>query len=235
MLLALHNVDSGYEHVKVLHGVSLEVGEGESVAVVGANGAGKTTTLRVLMRLLPIWRGSLHFADQDISSSPAHALARLGIGYVPEGRGVLTTLTVRENLEMGAHNRRARSALDVTMAEVCDLFPALTSRMPEPAGNLSGGQQQILSIGRALMCRPRLLVLDEPSLGLSPAIVDQVFQALENLQRDGQSILLVEQSVKRVLKLCSRAYVLEQGRVLLAGTSAEVESDPRVRKAYLGL
>ena len=234
-MLKMHNVDSGYEQVKVLHGVSLEVGEGESVAVVGANGAGKTTTLRVLMRLLPMWRGSLHFADQDISSSPAHALARLGIGYVPEGRGVLTTMTVRENLEMGAQTRSARSTLDVTLAEVCDLFPALTGRMPEPAGNLSGGQQQMLSIGRALMCHPRLLVLDEPSLGLAPTIVDQVFEALENLKRDGQSILVVEQNVKRVLKLCSRAYVLEHGRVLLAGPSADVESDPRVRKAYLGL
>lgn len=235
MMLEVCEVVTGYEGVKVLQGIDLVVAERETVAVLGANGAGKTTTLRAIMRQLPLWSGSVCLFGEDLTHAAGYMPARLGVGYVPEGRGMLASLTVRENLEMGAYARRARPALRDSLQRVLALFPSLSSRLSHRAANLSGGQQQMLAIGRALMTSPQLIILDEPSLGLAPAIVDQVYESLAALKATGQAILLVEQNIHRALALCDRAYVLEHGRVIVSGDTASVRQDARVQTAYLGL
>lgn len=234
-MLEVCAVTTGYEGVQVLDGIDLTVAERETVAVLGANGAGKTTTLRAVMRQLPLWSGTVRLLGEDLTRAAGYIPARLGVGYVPEGRGMLTSLTIRENLEMGAYARRARPQLRDNLERVLELFPLLRSRLSDRAASLSGGQQQMLAIGRALMTSPRLVVLDEPSLGLAPAVVDQVYDALATLKAGGQAILLVEQNVGKALALCDRAYVLEQGRVVLSGDTGSVRRDTRVRTAYLGL
>ncbi len=234
-MLEVRGLTTGYEGVEVVHGVDLAVGEVETVAVLGANGAGKSTMLRAIMRQLPLWSGSVRFLDRDLTRARAFAPAHAGMVYVPEGRGMLASLSVRENLEMGAYPPRARVDFARNLERVLALFPALASRLGDAAGNLSGGQQQMLAIGRALMASPRLVVLDEPSLGLGPQIVSQVYAALAELKAAGQAILLVEQAVGKALALSDRAYVLERGRVVLAGPSREVKDDKLLRDAYLGL
>lgn len=234
-MLEVSEVIAGYEGVKVLQGIDLVVAERETVAVLGANGAGKTTTLRAIMRQLPLWSGTVRLLGEDLTDAAGYMPARIGVGYVPEGRGMLASLTVRENLEMGAYAPRARPALQDNLQHVLELFPPLGPRLSHRAANLSGGQQQMLAIGRALMTSPRLIILDEPSLGLAPAIVDQVYEALAALKAAGQAILLVEQNIHRALALCDRAYVLEQGRVIVSGDTARVQQDARVQKAYTGL
>jgi len=234
-MLEVNDLVTGYDGVEVVHGVDLAVKDGETVCMLGANGEGKSTILRAIMRQIPCWRGSVRFLGVDITNAKAFVPAHVGIGYVPEGRGMLASLSVRENLEMGAHPRDARAAFARNLERVLSLFPALTSRLGDAAANLSGGQQQMLAIGRALMSSPKLLLLDEPSLGLAPQIVSQVYGALTELKSSGQAILLVEQTVGKALALSDRAYVLDGGKVVLTGLSDKVRNDELLRNAYLGL
>jgi branched-chain amino acid transport system ATP-binding protein len=234
-MLEISGIRTGYEGVEVIHGVDLAVNEGETVCVLGANGAGKSTMLRAIMRQLPLWAGSVRFLGQDLTGAKAFVPAHRGMGYVPEGRGMLASLTVRENLEMGAYPSRAQASFAVNLERVLALFPVLEPRLEDAAGNLSGGQAQMLAIGRALMSSPRLLLLDEPSLGLAPQVVGQVYAILGQLKTAGQAILLVEQAVGKALSLSDRAYVLERGRIVLSGLCEQVRNDKLLRDAYLGL
>jgi len=234
-MLEVSGIRTGYEGVEVVHDVDLAVNEGETVCVLGANGAGKSTMLRAIMRQLPLWGGSVRFLGEVLTDAKAFVPAHHGMGYVPEGRGMLASLTVRENLEMGAYPLRAQASFAANLERVLALFPALMPRLEHAAGDLSGGQAQMLAIGRALMASPKLLVLDEPSLGLAPQIVAQVYVVLGQLKAEGQAILLVEQTVGKALALSDRAYVLDRGRVVLCGRCAEVKSDKLLRDAYLGL
>ena len=234
-MLEVSGIRTGYEGVEVVHDVDLAVNEGETVCVLGANGAGKSTMLRAIMRQLPLWRGSVCFLGEVLTDAKAFVPAHHGMGYVPEGRGMLASLTVRENLEMGAYPLRAQASFAANLERVLALFPALMPRLEHAAGDLSGGQAQMLAIGRALMASPKLLVLDEPSLGLAPQIVAQVYVVLGQLKAEGQAILLVEQTVGKALALSDRAYVLDRGRVALCGPCAEVRNDKLLRDAYLGL
>jgi len=232
--LELEDVTARYGPVTALHGVSLSVGEGEAVAVLGANGAGKTTTLRAISGAVRR-SGRIAFAGQSIARSSPEATARAGIAHVPEGRGTLTDLTVRENLRLGAYTRRDRAAIKEDEARVLGYFPRLRERRDQRAGTLSGGEQQMLALARALMLRPRLLLLDEPSLGLAPIVVQEVLHTIRELNRRGLTILLVEQNVAVSLRLSHRAYVLENGRVVLDGRGQALLKDERLKVAYLGL
>ena len=234
-MLEVSGIRTGYEGVEVVHDVDLAVNEGETVCVLGANGAGKSTMLRAIMRQLPLWSGSVRFLGEVLTDAKASVPAHHGMGYVPEGRGMLASLTVRENLEMGAYPLRAQASFAANLERVLSLFPALKPRLEHAAGDLSGGQAQMLAIGRALMGSAKLLLLDEPSLGLAPQIVAQVYVVLGQLKTEGQAILLVEQTVGKALALSDRAYVLDRGRVVLCGRCAEVKSDKLLRDAYLGL
>ncbi len=234
-MLEVSGIRTGYEGVEVVHGVDLFVGEGETVCVLGANGAGKSTMLRAIMRQLPLWAGGIRFLGQTLTTAKAFVPAHHGMGYVPEGRGMLASLTVRENLEMGAYPSRAQASFSGNLERVLALFPALVPRLQNAAGDLSGGQAQMLAIGRALMSAPKLLLLDEPSLGLAPQIVGQVYVVLGQLKAAGQAILLIEQAVSKALALSDRAYVLDGGRVVLSGASGHVKDHKLLREAYLGL
>ena len=234
-MLELRDVVCGYGRVTALKGLSLSVGEGELVALIGANGAGKTTTLKAITGLLPLRRGTMALDGERLDGlSPARVVGR-GIAHVPEGRQLFPTMTVRENLELGAASRESRTRRAETLDWVLRLFPRLAERTGQLAGTLSGGEQQMCAIGRGLMARPRLLMLDEPSLGLAPVIVKQIFENLAQINREGTTILLVEQNVGRALGLAHRAYVLESGRIALSGTSAQLLASPHVKQAYLGL
>jgi len=234
-LLRLDGLEVGYGALTAVRDVSLEVGTGEVVALIGANGAGKTTTLKAITGLLPLRRGWMTLDGERLDGlSPARVVGR-GIAHVPEGRQLFPTMTVRENLELGAAGRESRMRRAETLAWVLRLFPRLAERAVQLAGTLSGGEQQMCAIGRGLMARPRLLMLDEPSLGLAPVIVKQIFENLAQINREGTTILLVEQNVGRALGLAHRAYVLESGRIVLSGTSAELLASPHVKQAYLGL
>lgn len=235
LLLELDRVSTGYGDIQVLHGVSAEVYEGEIVALLGANAAGKTTTLRLISGLIPAWEGEVRFEGRPITRLPAEKRVELGIVQVPEGRRLFPFMTVRENLLLGAYNYRARDQVRANLERVLQLFPVLAERQGQLAGSLSGGEQQMCAIGRALMARPRLLMLDEPSLGLAPIVVRHIYEILPAIRDSGVTILLVEQNVKEVLRLADRAYVLENGRVVLAGLSEQVREDERLRRAYLGL
>jgi branched-chain amino acid transport system ATP-binding protein len=234
-MLEVSGIRTGYEGIEVVHGVDLSVSEGETVCVLGANGAGKSTMLRAIMRQLPLWGGSVRFLGQALTDAKAFVPAHHGMGYVPEGRGMLASLTVRENLEMGAYPLRAQASFTVNLERVLALFPALVPRLEHAAGDLSGGQAQMLAIGRALMGSPKLLLLDEPSLGLAPQIVGQVYAVLGQLKTAGQAILLIEQAVGKALALSDRAYVLDRGRVVLSGPCEEVQKNKLLHDAYLGL
>ncbi|HZD88850.1 MAG TPA: ABC transporter ATP-binding protein [Pseudolabrys sp.] len=232
-MLEIEDVVSRYGRVEALHGVSLEVAAGEIVTLIGNNGAGKTTLMRVISGVQPKARGRLRFDGEDIERLPAHARVAVGIAQVPEGRQVFAPLSVEDNLRLGAYRRSAGKG--DALARVYDLFPVLKERRASAAGNLSGGQQQMLAMGRALMSDPRLLLLDEPSMGLAPALVDQILDAVMTLRNTGVTILLVEQNVVAALAIADRAYVIETGRIVLNGGSGDLARDPRVREAYLGL
>ena len=233
-LLELEGVEARYGPVKALRGVTLSVGEGEVVAVLGANGAGKTTTLRAISGAVRR-SGRIVFAGRSISRSSPEAVARLGIAHVPEGRATLTELSVRENLRLGAYVRRDRSAVREDERRVLRLFPWLERRSDQRAGTLSGGEQQMLALARALMLRPRLVLLDEPSLGLAPVVVSEIFGIVRELnEQDGLAVLVVEQNAVLALEASSRAYVLEVGRVAVAGQSDELRRHEAVRRSYLG-
>ena len=234
-MLTVENLEVSYGDVRALDGVSLEVAEGAIVAIVGANGAGKTTLIRTIAGMLRPLRGGIMLRGESIAGLPSHRVCNLGIGQVAEGRQVFPTLTVLENLEMGAMLPRARAEQARNLERVFALFPKLAERTGQAAGTLSGGEQQMLAIGRCLMGKPDLVMFDEPSLGLAPTIVQDVLKTIRDLNREGLTCVLVEQNVAVSLKLASRAYVLENGRVTLSGTGEELLADDRVRQAYLGM
>jgi len=234
-MLRVENLDVFYGDVQALNGVSLDIEEGAIVAIVGANGAGKTTLIRAIAGMQRRLRGRIVYRGTDIAGWPSYRVCNLGIGQVAEGRQVFPTLTVAENLDIGAMLPRARAARIKNKERVLALFPVLAERARQAAGTLSGGEQQMLAIGRCLMGAPDLIMFDEPSLGLAPAIIHDVLNTIRELNRDGITCLLVEQNVAQSLKLASRAYVLENGRVTLSGSGAELLADDRVRSAYLGL
>ena len=234
-MLTLEGVDAFYGDLQALHGVSLEVRAGELMALVGANAAGKTTTLRVISGTLPARGGRVLFDGQDLAAMPAHLRVAQGIVQVPEGRRLFPFMTVHENLLLGAHAPEARAQQDASLDYVLRLFPVLKDRATQLAGSLSGGEQQMCAIGRALMARPRLLMLDEPTLGIAPVLVQRIFETVAAINRDGVTILLVEQNVRRALALAHRAVALENGRVVLSGPARELLADDRLKKAYLGM
>ena len=234
-MLELRNVTAGYGAFTALWDVSLSVGAGEAVAVVGPNGAGKTTLLRVVSGLLPSRSGELELGGERLTGRKAHEVVARGIAHVPEGRRIFPALTVADNLKMGAFLPAARRRFDESLARVYDLFPVLAERRSQRAGSLSGGEQQMLAIGRAIMSRPKLILLDEPSMGLAPVLVLRLFDLIWRVREEGYTILVVEQNVRQVLKIVDRAYLLEVGRIRMEGRAAELSEDEFVRKAYVGL
>jgi len=233
-MLEVENVEAGYGPIRALDGVSLHVAEGELVAIIGANGAGKTTLLMAISGIVPTRRGQVRFVGRPITGLEPHEIVRLGVGHAPEGRRIFPRLSVRENLELGGFTRPDRAEMRRDIDEVCGLFPVLGSRLGQMGGTLSGGEQQMLALGRALVGRPRLLLLDEPSLGLAPLVVAKIFEVIGGLSARGIAVVLVEQNARAALKLASRGYVLETGRITLTGSGSELASDRRVRDAYLG-
>ena len=233
-LLQVRGLRVDYGHIAAVKGVDLDLADGQITTLVGANGAGKSTTLLALSGLLKKTAGTVRFEGEDISRWPPHRIVARGLVQVAEGRATLTTLTVRENLELGAYSGRSRGTRGADLERVCAMFPRLGERADALAGTLSGGEQQMLAIGRALMAHPRLLLLDEPSMGLAPIIVQDIFRRLRELNEAGLTIFLIEQNVKQALKIAHRAYVIETGRVVLEGAGRELLDDPRVQAAYLG-
>src|SRR5215467_7972900 len=234
-MLSLSGVSASYGSVPAVQNVSIEVGEGEAVGLLGANGAGKSTTLRAISGLVRLTAGSIKFLGTDITSLPPYKITELGIAHVPEGRQVFPEMTVQENLEIGAYVPSAKAQRSETLELVFGIFPVLAERRRQLAGTMSGGEQQMLAVGRGLMLKPRLLMLDEPSLGLAPVITDVTFQKIREIHKMGTAILLVEQNVSRALGLVQRAYVLESGKVIMNGTSAELANNKQVQAAYLGI
>lgn len=233
-LLTVDNLTTGYGPIEVLHGITLEVRSGEIVSLIGANGAGKTSTLMCVSRCIGVRGGSIAFDGRVLNEHPAHDVVAMGLAQVPEGRRIFPRLTVRENLEMGAYLRNDRDGIERDLADVFELFPVLRERLAQLGGTLSGGEQQMLAIGRALMSRPKLLMMDEPSMGIAPILVARIFEAIRELRSRGMTVLLVEQNARAALKLSDRGYVLETGRVVLTDTGAALLASPRVREAYLG-
>ena len=234
-MLELTDVDVRYGNIRALRGVSLRVAQGELVALIGSNGAGKTTTLRTISGLLRPTEGAITFEGADISRAATDRIVALGISHCPEGRRIFGGLTVGENLRLGAVSRSDRRAIAEDLEMVLGLFPLLQERLSQAGGTLSGGEQQMLAIGRALMSRPRLLLLDEPSLGLAPLMVERIFATIGELKAQGRTILLVEQNVHHALDMADRAYVMETGRITLEGPAAVLRHDPKVEQSYLGV
>ena len=234
-MFEVKGIDVFYGDAQALYGLSLQVREGEVVTLVGANGAGKTTTLRAISGLCPVARGDIVFEGRSLLGEPAHRRAELGIALVPEGRDLWPQLTVRENLELGAYGKAARRHLSGSLERVYELFPVVKERSRQVAGSMSGGEQQMVAIARALMTRPRLLMFDEPSLGLAPVVVAQVFDTIQRLHAEGLTILLVEQNLKKALEMADRGYVVETGSISIQGTAADLLADPTIRSAYLGV
>ena len=233
-LLDLKDLKVAYGGIQAVKGIDLSVDQGELVCLIGANGAGKTTTLKGITGLQPIKSGKIHYAGEDITGRPAFQLVRKGLSMVPEGRGVFGALTIEENLAMGAYARDDRAAIKDDIERVFGLFPRLKERRKQTAGTLSGGEQQMLAMGRAIMSRPKLLLLDEPSMGLAPLMVQKVFETVMAISREGVTILLIEQNAKLALEVSSRGYVMESGEITLQGKAKQLLSDPKVRAAYLG-
>jgi branched-chain amino acid transport system ATP-binding protein len=233
-LLEIEDMHSYYGHIHALQGISLTVEEGEVVTLIGSNGAGKTTTLRSIHGILPPKEGRIVFAGEEIQGTPAHDMIGRGIAQSPEGRKIFFRMTVLENLEMGAYHRNDRSEIRQDMDRVFELFPRLKERTKQEAGTMSGGEQQMLAIGRALMSRPRLLLLDEPSMGLAPVLVERIFQTIREINEQGTTILLVEQNANVALEIATRGYVLETGKIVNSASAEKLREDPKVREAYLG-
>ena len=234
IILRVRDLAVAYGHIEAVKGVSFDLNSGEITALVGANGAGKSTTLLALSGLIQPARGQILFEDEDISRLAPHQIVRRGIVQVAEGRAILTTLTVQENLALGAYTRKDKAGIANTLEEVFHLFPRLKERASQMAGNLSGGEQQMLAIGRGLMAKPRLLLLDEPSMGLAPVLVQEIFRTLKEINRSGLSVFLVEQNVRQALKIAQHGYVIETGKIVLADTGKNLLGDPGVVEAYLG-
>ena len=234
-MLKLAGVSASYGSVPAIHDVSIEIGEGEAVGLLGANGAGKSTTLRTISSLVKRSSGTIPFAGIDLASLPPYRIPELGVAHVPEGRQVFPEMTVQENLEIGAYVPKAKAERSRTLDLVYSIFPRLADRKKQLAGTMSGGEQQMLAVGRGLMLKPRLLMLDEPSLGLAPVMTDVTFEKIGEIHKMGTAILLVEQNVSRALSLVQRAYVLESGTVTMQGTSAELANNKQAQAAYLGV
>ncbi|MGQ9466924.1 MAG: ABC transporter ATP-binding protein [Anaerolineae bacterium] len=233
-LLRVENLHVSYGAIRALHGISFHVEKGEIVTLIGANGAGKSTTLRTISGLLPADRGKIVYDGTDITNIGADQIVRMGIVQVPEGRKIFAPLTVRENLEMGAFTQRDKREIEESMEFVFSIFPRLRERAEQMGGTLSGGEQQMLAVGRALMAKPRLLLMDEPSMGLAPILVEEIFNIIQRINQEGVTILLVEQNAHMALSVAHRGYVLETGVIQMEGTAAELRDNPRVREAYLG-
>jgi branched-chain amino acid transport system ATP-binding protein len=234
-MLHLENVHTYYGNIHALKGITLSVNEGEIVTLIGSNGAGKSTTVRTISGLTPPRQGTVTFEGEVINTVPAHKIVTRGISQSPEGRHIFPNLTVRDNLEMGAYTRNDKAGIEEDKERVFDLFPRLRERATQRGGTLSGGEQQMLAIGRALMARPRMLLLDEPSMGLAPVLVDQIFEIIQNINQQGTTILLVEQNALMALSIAHRGYVLQTGEIVLANDAAILREDETVQKAYLGI
>jgi branched-chain amino acid transport system ATP-binding protein len=234
-MLRVDNIDVYYDDVQALWDISFEVKEGEVVALLGSNGAGKTTTLNAISGLLRPRQGNIEFLEQELTKLPAHKTASLGIAHVPEGRRLFPEMTVEENLLMGSLMPEAKARRKESMERVFDIFPILKERRLQAAGTLSGGESQMLAIARGLMACPKLIMMDEPSLGLAPFLVDEVFRVIEQINREGVTVLVVEQNVAHALKSCTRAYIMETGRIALQGTGEKLLQDEHVKDAYLGV
>lgn len=233
-MLEVHDLEVYYGVICALKGISFEVNQGEIVTLIGANGAGKTTTMQSVVGLIPARSGKVTFDGHDITKTPCHKIVHMGMTQVPEGRRIFQELTVYENLLMGAYSIKDKSSFKKDIDSIYERFPRLAERKNQIAGTLSGGEQQMLAMGRALMSHPKLLMLDEPSMGLSPLLVDQVFEIIKDINKDGTTILLVEQNAGKSLAISDRAYVLENGRIVLSGTGKELSESEMVKKAYLG-
>ncbi|MCI9250528.1 MAG: ABC transporter ATP-binding protein [Lachnospiraceae bacterium] len=235
MLMEIKDLCAGYGDLQVLFDISMEIGEGEVVSLVGSNGAGKTTLLRIISGLEPVKSGSITYGGKDLTQLRAYEKADYGIAHIPQGRGILGSLSVKENLIMGAYPKSARAHMEENIEKSFEMFPILKERENQMAGSLSGGEQQMLAIARALMIRPRLLMLDEPSLGLAPIVVNDMFRIISEVAGQGMSILIVEQNLKQALSVADRGYVLETGRIVMEGKASELLEDKAVQAAYLGI
>ena len=233
-VLSLQGLRVAYGGIQAVKGIDLTVGAGELVCLIGANGAGKTTTLNAIAGVLPLAGGEIHYLGEPVHQLPAHKRLRRGIALVPEGRGIFTRLTVEENLRMGAYTRPDQREVEAGLARVFAMLPRIKERLAQVAGTLSGGEQQMLAIGRALLSHPKLLLLDEPSMGLAPLVVEKIFEVVQTVVKEGVTILLVEQNAHLALEFARRGYVMESGTITLAGSGAELLADPKVRAAYLG-
>ena len=233
-MLEIKDIEVYYGMIQAIKGISFEVNEGEVIALIGANGAGKTTILHTVTGLLSPKRGTVWFEGKDITKVPAHKIVSLGMALVPEGRRVFAELSVYENLKMGAYTRKDKAEVDETLAMVYKRFPRLEERKNQLAGTLSGGEQQMLAMGRALMSHPKIILMDEPSMGLSPILVNQIFDIIEEVSKSGTTVLLVEQNAKKALSIADRAYVLETGKIVLDGDAKALMDDDSIKKAYLG-
>jgi branched-chain amino acid transport system ATP-binding protein len=233
-MLEVRNLFVNYGAIRALSDISFNVEEGEIVALIGANGAGKTTTLNTISGLLPVIKGQIFFKDTDITKAPPHRVVNLGISHVPEGRRVFPRMSVIENLEMGAYTRKDGAGIRTSMEEIFHLFPRLDERKEQMAATLSGGEQQMLAMGRALMAKPSLMLLDEPSMGLAPMLVTEIFRIIDDINRLGTTILLVEQNANIALSVANRAFVMETGNITIQGSAKELADNPAIRKAYLG-
>jgi branched-chain amino acid transport system ATP-binding protein len=234
-MLKISNLNAFYGHIHALKGISMEIKKGEIVSLIGSNGAGKSTTLGSIAGLVQTQSGNITFMDKDITNMHPHNVVKLGISLSPEGREVFPALTVQENLRLGAFTKTDKARMNESFARVYDLFPRLKERIKQTAGTLSGGEQQMLAIGRALMSEPQLLMLDEPSLGLAPNLVLMIFELIESINKQGTTILLIEQNANMALSVSHRAYVLETGNISMTGNARDLANDPRVKKAYLGI
>ena len=232
-MLKVTDLTVNYGMIQAVKGISFEVKEGEIVALIGANGAGKTTTLQTVTGMIPSRTGTIEFAGTDITKVPAHRIVSMGLAHVPEGRRVFAQLTVLENLKMGAYTRKDKDGIEETLKEIYKRFPRLEERKSQLAGTLSGGEQQMLAMGRALMSRPKMIVMDEPSMGLSPLYVTEIFKIIQDINASGTTVLLVEQNAKKALSIADQAYVLETGNIVLSGKASDLMNDDSVKKAYL--
>ncbi len=232
-LLEVTGLEVFYGVIQAIKGISFEVSQGEVIALIGANGAGKTTTLQTITGLIPSKAGKIVYDGKDITKIPGHKLVSMGVAHVPEGRRVFAQLSVLQNLKLGAYTRNDKNELEETLKKIYARFPRLEERKNQPAGTLSGGEQQMLAMGRALMSHPKLIVMDEPSMGLSPIYVNEIFDIIQSINKDGTTVLLVEQNAKKALSIANRAYVLETGTIVLSGDADELVNDDSVKKAYL--
>lgn len=233
-MLEIRDIDVYYGMIQAIRGISFEVKEGEVIALIGANGAGKTTTLQTITGLVAPKKGSIYFEGQDITHVPAHKIVSMGMAHVPEGRRVFSQLSVLDNLKLGAYTRKDKNEIEETLARVYKRFPRLEERKNQIAGTLSGGEQQMLAMGRALMSHPKIILMDEPSMGLSPIFVNEIFDIIQEVSKSGTTVLLVEQNAKKALSIADRGYVLETGNIVLEGDAKDLLNNDRVKKAYLG-